>query len=61
MAYNNKELVIIEITPYYANYGKYLYLFNWVLLTAINIEEAIKIAEIIKETHEELWENLKKL
>ena len=61
MAYNNKELVIIGITLYYANYGKHLYFFNWVLLTAINTEEAIKIAEIIKETHEELQENLKKL
>ena len=61
MAYNNKELVITGITPYFTNYGKHLYLFNQVLLTAINTEEAMKIAEIMKETHEELRENLKKL
>ena len=61
MAYNNKELVIIGITLYYANYGKHPYLFNQVLPTATNIKEATKTAEIIKETHKERQENLKKL
>ena len=54
MAYNNKELIIIRITLYYANYEKHLYFFNQVLLTAINTEEAIKTAEIIKGIHKEL-------
>ena len=61
MAYNNKESAITGITLYYVNYRKHLYLFNWVLLTAINTEEAIKTVEIIKGTYEELQENFKKL
>ena len=60
MAYNNKESATTGITPYYANHGKHPHLFDQVLPTAINTEEATKTAEIMKETHEELRENLEK-
>lgn len=58
LAYNNKVSAATGITPYYANHGTHLHLFDQVLPAKVNAEEAMKAVENMKKTHQELQENL---
>jgi hypothetical protein len=53
MAYNNKTLEAIGQTPYFANHGRHLNLFERTL-PSLKAEAAIKSVEEIKKIHADM-------
>jgi hypothetical protein len=53
LLYNNKLSEATGQTPYFANYGKHLNLFER-MLPSLRAEAAMKLAEEMKTIHEEM-------